>query len=188
MDVTQFPHEGCSDWILSGLKATIMDRISSKDEQHHSGYISGHWVGLSSYNSPQSQSPSHEYPGFGYPPSNHGLGLDTGYERPMPFTFSTHPPPAPLPATQWPSMLTNPSSNMAGHVPIMSLPHPPLIPLSTYVSPQLPPVSIPPTLPTARRTLTDQHRRQMCQYHEDNPTVKQTEIGGESNFGDYGVS
>jgi hypothetical protein len=26
--------------------------------------------------------------------------------------------------------------------------------------------------------LTDQDRRRMCQYHEDNPTVKQTEIGG----------
>ena len=153
-----------------------------KDEQQHSGYVNGHWVSVSNYNSP-SQSPAHEYPGFGYPPSNHGLGLETGYERPIPFTFSAHPPAPPLPATQWPSMLTNPSSNIAGHVPIMSLPQPQLIPLSTYVSPQLPPVSAPPSMPTARRTLTDQDRRRMCQYHEDNPTVKQTEIGGESRLG-----
>lgn len=29
-----------------------------------------------------------------------------------------------------------------------------------------------------RRTLTDDDRRRMCMYHEDNPNVKQTEIGG----------
>jgi hypothetical protein len=28
--------------------------------------------------------------------------------------------------------------------------------------------------------LTDQDRRRMCQYHEENPSVKQTEIGGMS--------
>jgi hypothetical protein len=31
---------------------------------------------------------------------------------------------------------------------------------------------------TARRTLTDADRRQMCLYHEENPNVKQTVIGG----------
>ena len=30
-----------------------------------------------------------------------------------------------------------------------------------------------------RRTLTDADRRSMCVYHEENPTLKQTEIGGE---------
>jgi hypothetical protein len=30
-----------------------------------------------------------------------------------------------------------------------------------------------------RRTLTDSDRRRMCQYPEENPSVKQTEIGGE---------
>ncbi|EPQ63700.1 hypothetical protein BGT96224_5103, partial [Blumeria graminis f. sp. tritici 96224] len=30
-----------------------------------------------------------------------------------------------------------------------------------------------------RKTLTHNDRRRMCQYHEENPTVKQTEIGGE---------
>lgn len=34
-----------------------------------------------------------------------------------------------------------------------------------------------PTMPTARRTLTDDDRRRMCLYHQENPHVKQTEIG-----------
>lgn len=29
-----------------------------------------------------------------------------------------------------------------------------------------------------RRTLTDADRRRMCIFHEENPNVKQTEIGG----------
>ena len=41
----------------------------------------------------------------------------------------------------------------------------------------------PPQWPTmlsksSRKILTDDDRRRMCQYHEDNPKVKQTEIGG----------
>ena len=31
---------------------------------------------------------------------------------------------------------------------------------------------------TPRRTLTDADRRKMCMFHEENPNVKQTEIGG----------
>ena len=33
---------------------------------------------------------------------------------------------------------------------------------------------------TPRRTLTDDDRRRMCEYHESHPGVKQTEIGGMS--------
>jgi hypothetical protein len=35
------------------------------------------------------------------------------------------------------------------------------------------------TSSTPRKTLTDADRRRMCLYHEEHPTVKQTEIGGE---------
>lgn len=72
----------------------------------------------------------------------------------------------------WPSMLTNPAS------------YPP--PTVTV------PVSAPPVVrgngtrvatghstSSPRKTLTDSDRRRMCQYHLDNPSVKQTEIGGE---------
>ncbi|KAL9118945.1 MAG: hypothetical protein Q9187_004503, partial [Circinaria calcarea] len=76
-------------------------------------------------------------------------------------------------------MLTNPSNNgptMISAVPI--LPSPPLAQLPTYsLAHSLPPSTAPVPVPSARRTLTDQDRRRMCQYHEDNPSVKQTEIG-----------
>jgi hypothetical protein len=65
----------------------------------------------------------------------------------------------------WPSMLTN-------------NPGPPLaypLEFSDFMSTNLSTVS--PSLP--RRTLTDDDRRRMCQYHRDYPAVKQTEIGGE---------
>ncbi|KAL8773016.1 MAG: hypothetical protein Q9209_002036 [Squamulea sp. 1 TL-2023] len=48
--------------------------------------------------------------------------------------------------------------------------------VSTPLSAPPPPTPIP-TPQSGRRTLTDQDRRRMCQYHEENPSVKQTEIG-----------
>jgi len=57
-------------------------------------------------------------------------------------------------------------------------------PLSIQTGRQVPPMAThllhPPTVSTStpRRTLTDMDRRKMCIYHEENPTVKQTEIGG----------
>lgn len=65
--------------------------------------------------------------------------------------------------TTWPSMLTNPQSYSA----------PPIgMPMPASLKPRLGMGQSQP-----RRTLTDDDRRRMCQYHEDNPTVKQTEIG-----------
>ncbi|MCJ1307145.1 hypothetical protein MMC25_000791 [Agyrium rufum] len=58
------------------------------------------------------------------------------------------------------------------------LPQPILHPIQTYEPlPLLPPVTAPVSMPAPRRTLTDQDRRRMCQYHQENPSVKQTEIG-----------
>jgi hypothetical protein len=62
-------------------------------------------------------------------------------------------------------MLTNPQSYSAP--PMGSMPMPPTGKARLPGMPQS----------TPRRTLTDDDRRRMCQYHEDNPTVKQTEIG-----------
>jgi hypothetical protein len=131
------------------------------------------WVDMNSY----TQNTMQDYGNFGYmPPVTHGLPSESLSRMP--------PPPAPQPIqpqqqshpqlpmlimpshATWPSMLTNPNSYSAPPVPI-------------------PPVSTAPTKPvrpaasqsTPRRTLTDNDRRRMCQYHEDNPTVKQTEIG-----------
>jgi hypothetical protein len=73
------------------------------------------------------------------------------------------------------------------HQPCLSQP-PPLIMPSHPTRPSMltnpenyPPASrIPPAAaPHSRKILTDGERRRMCLYHQENPTVKQTEIGGE---------
>jgi hypothetical protein len=65
----------------------------------------------------------------------------------------------------WPSMLTNPVDYSA------TLVAPSLVKGN---APRLPSIQATPSL----RKLTDSDRRGMCQYHEENPSVKQTEIGG----------
>lgn len=69
----------------------------------------------------------------------------------------------------WPSMLTNPNSyNSSPPVAIQPASAPPL----KTTRPAIPPIQSQP-----RKTLTDDDRRRMCQYHIDNPSMKQTEIG-----------
>jgi len=92
-----------------------------------------------------------------------------------------HPPPRPahpqlqpliMPQMpQWPSMLTSQSTYQPPLFPSAPVP---ITPASAT------PVSATSTqtrTSTPRKTLTDTDRRRMCQYHEENPTVKQTEIG-----------
>ncbi len=70
--------------------------------------------------------------------------------RPMQPSFENSSPPAPIPL------------------------HRPILPLAPA-----PALSKPPhTRSGSRRTLTDSERRRMCEYHSENPNVKQTEIGG----------
>jgi hypothetical protein len=67
-------------------------------------------------------------------------------------------------------MLTNPNGYTAHSAPPVAIP-PVTAPLKT---------SKPPTVTTQsqpRKTLTDDDRRRMCQYAEDHPNVKQTDIG-----------
>jgi hypothetical protein len=144
---------------------------------------------LNDYHSPHTQSPAHEYNAFGFTmgPSHgmsHGMPMEPNYNRPMPPLYTTHQPQQSLIAAQWPSMIINPSTS--NPPPPMAAP-PPLAPVSSFAATHsLPPLTTPIPTPSARRTLTDQDRRRMCQYHDENPTVKQTEIGGEpyptSNF------
>jgi hypothetical protein len=158
------------------------------DHEHHAGNDNGFggsegWVDIShSYNSSQHQSPIYEHGGFGFPMQpvqNHGLPTEPSYN-----TQRVSQPPHSLPPHQqllplimpshptWPSMLTNPASYSA---PPIAIP-PASAPLVKGSNTKLPAIH---TTPTPRKTLTDNDRRRMCQYHEENPTVKQTEIGGE---------
>lgn len=125
---------------------------------------------------------------FGYmPPISHGLPseslgrMPSVHHTPSPQQPLPHPPPHHHPALPmlmvpshptWPSMLTNPNSFNTS--PPVAIP-----PASSTPVSQLKAVRRLPAQPPAqpRKTLTDDDRRRMCQYHEDNPAMKQTEIG-----------
>lgn len=140
-------------------------------------YASDHWVEVSSTST--HNSPLQEYNGFGFVTPLH-IPLDSVHDHPQGTSYS---PPRPQFVPQWPSQITNPSQG----------PPPPSMPMArplapaTSVSPMEPPsatASEPTPGPTphaapsnARKTLTDNDRRKMCQYHEEYPNVKQTEIG-----------
>lgn len=85
----------------------------------------------------------------------------------------------PLVMPPWPSMLNNGPSRTNYYPSVV-----PPTQVSSTVSPtpSMTPVSASSTRSgsTPRRTLTDDERRQMCQYHEANPGKKQTEIGSKS--------
>lgn len=143
------------------------------------------WVQIDGYNQETQQSPMlNGYDGFQYIQPSHGLpSMDSSYSRMPPpppttttttstTTHSTQPQLLPLlmPSHHptWPSMLTNPAGSYQAPLPIPPAP----APLKTIKLPSL-------QTSTPRKTLTDDDRRRMCQYHESHPNTKQIEIGGE---------
>ena len=71
----------------------------------------------------------------------------------------------------WPSMLTNPNGYNTS--PPVAIP-PASAPIQSLKTSRS---VAPPMASQPRKTLTDDDRRRMCQYHIDNPSMKQTEIG-----------
>jgi hypothetical protein len=161
----------------------MMAQIGMDHEHHHhdNGFGSNDgWVDISnSYNSSQHQSPIYEHGGFGFmqPVQHNGLPTEhytqripqpqpphTTHQQLLPLIMPSHP--------TWPSMLTNPASYSA---PPVAIP-PASAPVVKGNGTKLPAIH---ATPSPRKTLTDSDRRRMCQYHEENPSVKQTEIGGE---------
>ncbi|PBP26536.1 centromere binding protein B [Diplocarpon rosae] len=131
--------------------------------------------------SPQHQSPLYEQSGFTFtqPFQQNTLPTEQAFSphrMPIPHhsqTHTTHQPLLPLimPSHQtWPSMLTNPATYSTPPVAISSTVAP-LVKGNSKKQQAHHPISSP------RKTLTDSDRRRMCQYHEENPSVKQTEIG-----------
>ena len=166
---------------------TIMAQVGMEHD-HHNGpdnAFGGHdgWVEINNGYSSSHQSPIYEHGGFGWQPmhqQHHSLPTTTeAYARMAPPPTSNHahhqqllPLIVPTHPT-WPSMLTNPAAN--NHA--LSAPPVAIPPMSlSGKPPKLPALH---ATPSPRKTLTDDDRRRMCQYHEDNPSVKQTEIGGE---------
>lgn len=135
------------------------------------------WVEISPQYSSHHQPPHHEYAYSFIQPAPQSMPNETSFTRmaPPPNTQSGPPHqhqqllPLIMPShPTWPSMLTNPANGYSQQLPIL----PPSVPLKTS---KLPAIH---TNPSPRKTLSDADRRRMCQYHEDNPTTKQTEIGG----------
>lgn len=149
-----------------------MESPTMKTETHHapdSEFAHSPWVDLGAFASPQHSPPMPEYSGFDYGPSPL-MGVDASYGMSIPPPYASMP--LPIPSHSWPSMLTTQSPFHESGVP----------PAHT----QNPASARPPVIrktstggSTPRRTLTDEDRRQMCLYHEENKTAKQTDIGGE---------
>jgi hypothetical protein len=167
------------------IGSTGMDQDSHL--AHDNTYSNDHWVELNPYN----QMAISGYGGDYYiPPVTHGLpsesiGSNHMGPPPMPQQVQHHPQhnhygnqlPPPLiiptqtaPQVAWPSLQTNPRQTYPA--PPVAIPPQSATPLKQH-QPKLPSI----TTSTPRKTLTMDDRRRMCQYAEEHPNVKQTEIG-----------
>ncbi|KAK3357433.1 hypothetical protein B0T25DRAFT_604288 [Lasiosphaeria hispida] len=160
------------------IGSTAMDQENHL--AHDNTYGNDNWVDMNSYHH-QTTMPDYAT-GYSYiPPITHGLPSESLGRMPPP------PPPQSIPQSQathtqlpmlmmpphatWPSMLTNPNSFGGSHpAPPVAIP-PVTAPLKASKLPAIQTTSQP------RKTLTDEDRRAMCQYAEDHPGVKQTDIG-----------
>lgn len=151
------------------------------DRQHGHGhgqdndFPHSHWE-LNSFPTQQSP-PLSDYHGFGgYPPPV--LPMDPSFAITVPPPYSSLP--LTMPSHTWPSMLAThtpfPESSLPATTAPSSASAPPLTSPTTPAPP--PPRKASTGGSTPRRTLTDEDRRQMCLYHEENKTAKQTDIGG----------
>lgn len=159
----------------------LLNMPPEDQESQHSGYGHGGWMSLPGgySSSPQTtMSPMHEFPQFDYHPTT-PMPLEPAYPMPRPAPFATShapmPPPLIMPHSGlWPSMLAS-QPHQAYPTPI--LPAGPIqTPLSASTASDMTPTSAKTT--TSRRKLTDDERRQMCIEAQQNPTMKQTQIGG----------
>ncbi|KAK2811273.1 hypothetical protein FQN49_008474 [Arthroderma sp. PD_2] len=131
-------------------------------------FVGSQWVDMGGYAAAHQHS-LNDFTGFQYG-SSPIMPIEPAYSMSMPQPYTTqHLIPLTM-SSQWPSML----STQPGFAPIPVAPMPmtPVAPPLQHV--QTPQLSTP---PTPRRTLTDAERRRMCLYHQENPHVKQTEIG-----------
>jgi len=170
------------------IGSTAMDQDSHLAQDNNTYGNENGWVDMNSYHSHnhhnQNQTTMADYGGsFGYIPPittgpTHGLPSESLSRMPPP-PAPAQPPPTThaqlpmlmMPHATWPSMLTNPNSYGGPHsAPAMTIPSVTL-PLKPSKLPAIQTTSQP------RKTLTDEDRRAMCQYAEDHPGVKQTDIG-----------
>ncbi|KAK4507644.1 hypothetical protein PRZ48_001379 [Zasmidium cellare] len=148
------------------------------DDERNAAYRSSpptHW-GPSPHVYPHSHhgTPAQEYSGFSFSspqiPMEPSAFSSSMQQRPM------HQQLQPLVMPQWPSML-NSQAHAAPYQPMFPQPVQPIQPMS--IGPLQTPVSATSSRSTStpRKTLTDMDRKRMCQYAEEHPNSKQTEIG-----------
>ncbi|KAI0405687.1 hypothetical protein F4802DRAFT_606700 [Xylaria palmicola] len=160
----------------------ITSTSADQDDQlvHDASYSNGSWVGMHTFNPMPMGNYQEEY--YNIPHMTHGIPSEPlgGHLAPSPFTQNIQPnnypsqlPPPPPPLmpspgqVPWPSLQTNPSQNYQSPVPIPSVSTP------SRQQPKLPTINT----SQPRRTLTDQDRREMCKFADENPGVKQHDIG-----------
>lgn len=164
------------------------DANHHQSSEHHGNYSNDVWGGIpaNSYSSPQQTSPIYEY--HNYQLSNHGLPQSLPEEP----TFTRMPPP---PAQQQtllpllPAPMPNNPTWMSNMPPMSSFP-PTMPSMLTNPGPghQARPVPFAlnsgrmkaskPASQPHRRPLTTEKKREMCEYHVNNPSAKQADIGG----------
>jgi hypothetical protein len=164
---------------------------------HDNSYGNEGWVDMNPYTTQSTMPPAmpSTMPDYGTGGASGGSFVYMGGSMPhgLPSESISRMPPPPPPAgpsmfpshashtslpmlltqtpAQWPSMLTNPSGYGPQHLPPpMAIPSVALASKSV----KLPAIQ---TGSTPRRTLTDEDRKKMCQYAEEHPNAKQTEIG-----------
>lgn len=144
------------------------------------------WSNISPYGqSPYGNSPMNEYANFGQYLS-HGLPQEPLNRMPPPPSQQQHqhgqhqvaqsPSPMshaqlPMLNTTWPSQLIDHSHSSSYSAPSKSIAPVPTAPSSTET------LSKPAPNDKARKTLSAEQKRAMCQYHEDNPGTRQADIG-----------
>lgn len=147
------------------------------DDDRNTAYRSSpstHWNHFPHHPHSHHGTPAQEYTGFNF--TSPQLPME-----PSAFSSSIHSRPMhqqlqPLVMPQWPSMLN--SQPHSTYQPMYPQPVQPIQPMS--IGPLATPVSATSSRSTStpRKTLTDLDRKRMCQYAEEHPNSKQTEIGG----------
>ena len=149
------------------------------DVQHHprhQEYAPDQMLEVSGEHS-SNNSPENDYGNFDF----NAHSDTTMYNRPFQPPFSAAQQLHPLntnTATLWPSQITNPAESSS---PPVALPiHRSIAPVTQSIPAPAPPAPSPVRQSgnSNRKTLSDDDRRRMCRYHDEHPTVKQTEIGG----------
>ena len=125
--------------------------------------------------------PAQEYSGFNF--GGPHVAMEPGAFGSTVQQRSMAPQLQPLVMPQWPSMLS--SQSHSSYQPVYPPPVQPIQPITLGALQTPVSATSARSASTPRKTLTDIDRKRMCQYAEDHPNSKQTEIGGTYSWFDH---